>query len=272
MSEPVVIRASTVNDYQTCPRMIAAKVFTADVQAAGFKIEPRKGQIGAKTGDTVHAAIAAMLTEKRDQLQFQSSIEDVLDKPLTELEEAVKEGVDFDATTKTLDQAVLQVKQQVRTYAAKVLPLIHPKLIEHKVEWKLKPGYVVRGKLDAFDYSNIVHDTKSGTRDRGYVYGLGSYMHGLEEEGEKVEGGQADWIPRSNKYKDPTFENYSARVAKDAAFAMAHRVANDHALFIETGNEYAFPAFQNSQLCSAKYCWAHGTNFCSLGRQTKGED
>jgi hypothetical protein len=252
--------------------MVAAKVFNDEITAAGFKVEKRKPHIGGATGTAVHAAIAAMLTVKRDTLQVVTDIDKVLVKPLEEFSEAMKEGAEFDATTKTIDQAMLHIKQQTRVFAAKVLPRIHPKLIEYKVSAPITAGYELVGTLDSFDNANFVHDAKTGTRDKNHIYQIGGYILGLENEGERVQGAQVDWLKRTNKPADPVHETYPVRGAKEAAFAMSHRIVQDHKLFMETGNEWAFTANPNTVLCSKKYCPAHGTNFCALGRDKSEEE
>lgn len=278
--EPVEIHVSTLNDYAGCARMVAHKVFAADFASFGFPVPEKKNFVAGLTGTAVHASIAALNKIKRDELRLVqgAELETVLEKSVHDFEEATKDGVEYDATTKSFDMAAALIKQQSRLYAAKVLPKIYPRLIEHKVRYLITPetdehpAYWLVGTLDIFDDAKFLHDAKSGSRNRNHMYQFGGYVLGLQAEGEQVEGTQSIWLKRGGKPQDPVIEPYPVRACRDAAFAMAHQMVADHKLFMKTGNEWAFRGDPNHNLCDPKYCQTFGTAACSLGRKKSEEN
>lgn len=262
-----IIRPSGLADYGDCARRAAASLFEADVKAAGFTLRQLAPHVGAAAGTASHKAVAQLLKQKRDGEP--PAIADALALGIESFEKETADGVNWDQTTKHKDEALTQIAGIVKMYAARILPNIAPKYIEHRVRTPLGDDYFLQGTMDAYDHADIIHDLKTGTRDKNHTFQLGAYSLGLKESGETPRGARIDWLKRAKTPSDPVRDDYKLSTAETAAYAMAQRLKTEHQHFKQTGNEWSFAPNMSTVLCSDKYCKAWGTNFCSLWREKK---
>lgn len=269
----IIIRASSLSDYANCPRKASAKLFREQIEDKGFKLRKRPPHISASLGVAAHAAFAQLLRDKRDR-KFNVPIADTIAYGINEFDKEVAGGFETDDTTPNKDTAYKQIQTAIRLYAIRILPKIEPKFIEKLVRYDLGDGFILEGHLDAYDYADFLHDTKTGGNDSNYFYQVGAYVLGLEAEGENVKGAQIDWLKRTplnakNGPAEPKVETYDPMDAAKGAFALAHRFKRDLQLFLKTGNEWSFYAHPCPMLCKEKYCDAHTSNYCTVWRKNK---
>jgi hypothetical protein len=120
-----------------------------------------------------------------------------------------------------------------------------------------------------------VRDMKFGKRSAPYEAQLGMYRLMLRSAGRDSKGLFVDWVKRGSlktKQQDLVIYEYNPVVAENAAWHLGDHVMRMIEKFKETGDPWSFPANNNSMLCSKKWCHAHGTSFCDMGRKSATDD
>jgi len=277
-SEITIIRASSLSTYADCPRRAAARIFEADVRAAGYDIRTLGTGIGATVGTAVHAASAEVLRHKMKtggDLPSVTDTEEVAVEALRVEIDKSEAGVEFDTrVTPNLNDGQIQVARMARVFRSSVAPGINPLTIEERLEAVVSPSVVVSGQSDILARTpTALHDLKTGIHLGYHGPQVGAYSLLQRSHGLTVQSAMIDYISRvavKEPQPDVQVVVYDLAACETAAVAvLAHIEADirtfregDAKLRTQSGDPWAFPANPSSKLCSAKWCPAHGTNFC----------
>ena len=248
------IRASMLPAWNDCPRRAAAKQYRRQIEAAGFPLRQLLPSIGAAIGTAVHAAVTGWRRVGR------------LESDMTVFHEEISAGAEWDETTPNLQIAVAQIMRMAT--AASALE-IHPAEYELPLRASLAEGWDLTGTLDLITANGKIDDLKTGTLVRPYQAQLGAYALLAESNGRTVTDVSTTFVPRvSLKKPQPPAVRHPIDLdtAKRAAWHTAQNIMADVGRFSKSGSPWEFPANPMSLLCSPKYCSAHGTAFCTLGR------
>ncbi len=273
MSEPVVIRASSLSSYADCPRRAAARLFKDDVLAAGFALRELPNGIGAAVGTAVHRAAAVMLDEKaRTGVLPPADI--ATDAAIDSLREAAAGGMTYDRESPGLNDAEQQSARMVRAYRSAVAPDIQPLIVEERIEAEVTPTLTLSGQADVIAREpGRVIDLKTGKRLGNHNGQIGAYSLLARSIGLEVKEATIDFIQRVPVKKpqpDPVRQRHDILQVETAAANILRTMEADLRMFREgdfgrrlsPGDPWSFLANPSSKLCSAKWCPAHGTDFC----------
>lgn len=265
-SKETIIRCSGLPAYMDCNRRAAAKAFTEEVEAAGYKLRTLPASVGAALGTAGHYGIEVVLTNKI-HLGVLGSVDDAVAAAIEKFGEDIAEGVIWDETTPTKNVALIQLKRQVEAYMPMAVKL-DPKEVELSLKADVGDGFLLAGHIDIIEHSGAIRDEKYGAREGQYWLQLGGYGLLAVSAGHEVSSLNVDWIPRVGKTKHQppvTTTQYDLQQSQIDAFQVVQRIKADVVQFRADPDRLyqSFPANPMSMLCSDKYCPAHGTEFCN---------
>ncbi|QPC44028.1 PD-(D/E)XK nuclease family protein [Kaustia mangrovi] len=259
------IRSSMLPGYADCARRAAAKQYRDEIQAAGYELRSLMPSIGAAVGTATHAAVEHVLRHKMETGE-PGRIGDGVAAAMEALREEIAPGAEWDETTPNLQTAELQVRRLAEAYMPLVAD-IEPAGIEMELTAQISPKWELTGKIDLYTRIAALDDLKTGAVRRPYQAQLGSYSILLRSHGKPVTSVGTTFLPRARKTKPqppPERQHYDRAVCEAAAFATIKEITRDVEAFAETADPFAFRANPMSLMCSARYCPAHGTEFCKL--------
>lgn len=285
MSERI-IRPSSLTTYADCPRRFAARHLRRDVTEAGYELQPAGASTaGALVGSGVHAGAAWTLEQKRDG-GGTGAEGDAIERAIEGFRDrAAAEGAEWDDTTPSPNTAEKQIARMVKVFRARIAPRIEPVQVEERLEVTIEPGWVLSGQVDALtaglaDDGQTVRDTKTGVRRRANGAQYGAYSIILQSHGFAPTQLVEDFIARVPlKHEQPMpeaveFDYHASRMdAWDAVRAIIRDTAEFQARVLDPNGEAphgAFRANPASNLCSARWCPAHGSRWCRSHRPEKG--
>jgi hypothetical protein len=270
----VFIRASSLSGYADCPRRAAAKIFAAAVKEMGFELRQIPSSIGASIGTAVHTGMATTLMHKAETGELAPE-DATTDEVIASLRDRAAEGVLFDRETPELNTAEQQALRMTRVYRSTVAPQIEPILVERRLEAEVKPGLILTGQSDVIAREpGKVRDLKTGNKMGNHAPQIGAYSLLARSTGVEINAACIDFVQRVSM-KKPQPDAISSPVevirAETAAINVIRRMdhdlqvftAGDHEQGLAAGDPWAFLANPSSMLCSAKWCPAHGTPFCT---------
>lgn len=275
------IRCSSLPAYPDCPRRTAARLFGAEITEAGFALRQLPPTVGAATGTAVHHAAAVMLRAKRDGHTV--APDEAIEQAIAGFREETAQGAVWDDTTPERSTAETQIAREARMYAARVLPTADPLIVENTWPGETEPrrlradlgdGFELSGHIDLGTRQHDLDDLKTGALWRPYQAQHGGYSLLLRSQPDGFDSRQLrmTWIPRTPKSKpqaEPRVEVYDKTTCEQAAWHTAQQMKRDLTAFRDGGSAdpWVFAANPNSMVCGSKYCPAHGTDWCALGRK-----
>jgi hypothetical protein len=277
VSEPTILRCSSLSSYADCNRRGAARMFRREIEAAGFKLRQTPYGIGAAAGSSVHKAAEVTLAEKAHAGEL-PPLSVATDCAVETLRESVRQGVIFDGPRGATQNATIAERQVVGMTAAYhrvIAPTVHPILVEERLEAEVAPGLVLSGRPDLVAREpGQIRDLKTGSRTAGsHNPQVGGYSLLARSHGAEIETAAIDFVRRVAPNKpqpDPSSQTVPVAEAETAAINIIRHIAEDLRVFREgdaerrllPGDPWAFQANPMSILCSAKWCSAWGTEFC----------
>jgi hypothetical protein len=278
MVAPVLIRASSLNDYPECQRRSAARMFWPEIVAAGFTLVRTVRSIGAHIGTGVHAGAAAMLREMVARGRLSTPDESVGIAITALRQRAQDEGAMFDRQTPNLNSAESFVKSMTLAYQYDIAPNVKPVAIEERLEARYNDRLTVSGQSDLVAREpGAVRDTKTGKRPGYYMPQIGCYaLLNRAHRALAIEKLFIDFVPRRKAPQARSIE-YDVATAEQVASGILAEIDRDLLTFrhgdvargLGAGDQRAFMANPNSHLCGAKWCPAFHSDFCPESR-TKG--
>lgn len=286
ISEEITVRASSTSGWQDCPRRSAAGVFKRIVTAMGYELRQLPNGAGAAIGSCVHAAAQITLEEKAKTGALPPASV-TTDAAVDTLKKKAAEGISYDDATTNMSSAEEQVVLMAYTYRADIAPQVQPIIIETRLEatvpWT-RNRFVLSGQADVIAREpGRVRDLKTGKTRGHHRPQLGSYGLLARSQGGELNITEAseDYIRRTTlkKQREVRGETYKYDLAgcESAAIAVLRHMDTCLTTFMEgdpdrgvlPGDPWSFPANPSSKLCSARWCPAHGTDFCK--EHNKGE-
>lgn len=277
MSSELVIRPSSLTTFADCQRRWAARTLRDELSAAGYTLTRHLAlHAGAAVGSGVHAAAAFSLGEKMAtggaSLGSDADAEEV---GITELRERVaREGFDGDQATPNVSTAEKQVRRMAKVWRRSDAAAGMPLQVEERLEAEVVPGLALSGQADALmtgSPDSLIRDTKTGSRRANGVQ-YGAYALIWRAHGHNPEGLVEDFLARVAIAKEqPPVESHrididlAAQEAWEVIQAVGRAVAEFRARVAAPNGRnpvMAFRANPASSLCSARWCPAHGTEFC----------
>ncbi len=264
VTEPFKIRCSMLPGWVDCARRAAAKQYRGLVEEHGFKLMKLPPAVGASVGTAVHAAVAALLTAKRDGLA--PDMPAALEIAVTEFTEEIRAGCEWDDTTPNTQVAKRQIESLTRAYLP-ILETVEPILIEKQFKVKLPGDWVLTGKIDLYAEGNHLDDLKTGALPRPYIQQAGGYVLLLESHDRPVESAGTTFVQRVRPNKPqpaPVCHAFPLESARRSAWAAIQEIQHDVGAFAATGDPWSIRANPMSMMCTPKYCPAWGTDFCTV--------
>lgn len=273
-----VIRPSSLAVWLDCSRRWAARTLAEEVGAAGYTLNPsRPTHVGAAVGQGVHGSAGWTMEQKRVTGDLGNATE-ADQRGLEALAMAAEYGVVWDGTTDTLNTAQKQVLRMTYAYRHDLAPILKPLAVEERVDGDLGDGWVLSGQVDLLcgDLTTSVDDLKTGTVQRANGVQYGSYSLLWEMKGYKPTIIREHFIKRVRMDKPqpkPLTAEMDMRTAQADALEAIDDIKRSTALFhhrLAHGGRPAQSAFRanpGSSLCGAKWCPAHGTNFCTVHKK-----
>lgn len=263
----MVIRPSYTSMFPDCNRRQASRMFGREIAEAGFELRELPSSIGASVGTATHAAVAYALTDKMNGLPLppnsaaeQCGIE-ALEKRMQQ------DGVMWDATTPNLSTAQRQVSRQYKVYRRDIAEKIFPISVERRIEVPTRRGNVLSGQVDVM--TDGLRDLKTGTVRRANHSQYGSYSLLRRSEGAAVPYIIEDFVQRvkiDDEQPAPIEVGYEPAMCEKIAARVVLDIETKYEAFVASGDPMEFSANPNSMLCAARWCPAHGTEFCKEGR------
>jgi len=276
---PKTIRPSSLTTASDCMRRFAAHQLTDQVAAAGFVLAAqRPTHIGAAVGSSIHAAAAYTMLRKRADGTLGSDAE-AKDAAQQEFDARIEYGVSWDQVTDDLSTARRQIDRMTQTYRRHIAPRAAPVLVEDRLTADLGDGWTMSGQVDQMtgDPDAILQDLKTGAVKRQNAVQYVAYGWIVKAHGYVLRGIEEQFLKRVALRKEqPPPEAIAIDMAsheadtwelireiKNASDEFDRRAASPNGLPLQQ----AFRANPASVLCSAKFCRAHGTQFCTAHRK-----
>lgn len=267
----IVARASSLPQYADCPRRWAARHLRREIAPLGFALREIPTHIGAATGSATHVAGAFILEVKMrtGELGNQAEAEQ---RALERLALDIEPGAAWDDTTADLNAAQRQVVRQAKTYRLHVAAKVEPVAVERRLQARHPAtGIVVSGQQDVVVAKpDTLRDLKTGTRRAAHYAQYGTYSRLLRSHGRPIQRIVEDYVKRVRKDAEqplPLEIQYDVSTCEAATEGTLRRIARDVDEFRRTGSPEAFLGNPSSMLCSARFCPAHSTKWCALGRE-----
>ena len=272
-----VVRVSALAGWPDCNRRGAARLFRAEIEAAGFRLRQTVRGIGAAIGTSVHKAAEVTLGEKARAGALPPATV-AFDAAAGELKLQLAEGeITFDGPrgiTHTAREAEGQTLAMTALYHRIVAPQIEPVIVEERLEAEID-GLVLSGQPDVVAREpHAIRDLKTGVR-RGASWApqVGGYSLLARSNGLDIDAGRIDYLQRVATGKpqpEPVTEEVALEVAETAAANILKHIATSLETFrhgdpvrrIAPGDPWAFQANPASNLCSERWCAAWGSEFC----------
>jgi hypothetical protein len=268
------VRSSSLSSWPDCPRRGASKLFRDEILAAGFTLNETPRGIGATIGTAVHAGAALTLREKMAHGAL-APISTVTDCAIESYREGAAERILFDRETPASNVAEKQIVGMVQAYQRVIAPQIEPVIVEERLEADTGFGIILTGQSDVLAREpGKLRDLKTGKKRGNHKVQIGSYSLLSKSHGLDVTTACEDFIqraPASKPQPEPVSYPHDIASAETAAVSVLRHIAadikvfreGDHERGIHPGDPWAFQANPSSILCSAKFCPAHGSTFCT---------
>lgn len=266
------LRASMLPGYSDCARRSAARQFKKSVSNKGYSLRETVASAGAQLGTSLHSAAAALLRHRELFTVIQESdVKNTFEKSWEEFKANIRNGVEWDATTRTKYDAANQLIQMIDS----IVPFCqsaNPSHIESALEAEVTPGVTLTGHIDLLEHTAVLSDHKTGARMPSPWAQLGAYAMLCQANGIVVERVAMLYVPRvrADYQPDPIHLDLDADEAKRAAWSSLNEITRHYAEFERTGDIWAFPANPMSMMCTPKYCPAYNTDACRVGKSIKG--
>jgi hypothetical protein len=277
VTEPTIIRCSALSGYPDCPRRGAARLFWREIEAAGYRLARTVRGIGAAIGTSTHKSAATTLEEKARSGKL-PPLSVAQDAAVATLHDELAGEIRYDTDrgpTHNASQAEAQTLAMSSAYHRVVAPTVEPIIVEQRLEAEVEPGLILSGQPDLVCREPAqVRDLKSGTRRPGSnAPQLGGYSLLARSNGMDIAEAAIDFVQRvavNKPQPDPVTDPVPIGPAETAAVNIIRTIARDLDVFrhgdperrIMPGDPWAFMANPASMLCSAKWCPAHGSDFC----------
>jgi RecB family exonuclease len=276
MTQPTVIRASSLSDFADCPRRWAARNLTMELLIAGYVIRELPKSIAAVIGTAVHAGAAFALGEKATSGVL-PSVDTTTDVVRESLREEIAKGAVFDDEIPVAHAAGAATTRMTRAFHAVIAPQINPVLVERRLEADVAPGVVLSGKADSIAHEpDAIIDLKTGKRRGNHKPQFGAYSLLRRTFGGDITHGREAFILRTKKEPQPMplLIDHDIEQCESSAMNIVGHIRRALEIFrhgtntmgggsIHAGDPWAFAANPNSMLCSPKFCPAWGTKFCT---------
>ncbi len=185
MSEPTVIRPSSLPAWNDCARRVAAnELLREEVQAKGVKLYPRKVDVGAAIGHSLHAGGAYLLIAKRDGKSV--TLDQAVECGVAACRQEIKDGCNYDKKpgVTSAQEAEKHIGRMLFVYHAQVLPLIDPDYIEEELRADVGDGFILVGHPD--DDRSQPTTPRSQVRRRYLARGRAAWRVYPAGEGERI--------------------------------------------------------------------------------------
>lgn len=269
------IRASALPDLSDCARRGAARLFRFEVERAGFELNHGKFNRKALLGTATHSMFEKILLDKMDGKTTQSH--DALAAGLAKIAEEFDKTED-DKDIKTTDDAEKMLSTMLATVEA-VAQDIDPEVVELQMNMvttiddpahNRQDQWEITGKVDVIAKGPKRHiiDLKTGgsLQPKNYMPQLGAYALLAGESDMPADRVGIIHIPRRKRdVPEPVKVNYNLIESIKMAEGVMNRTIVSYNEFEATGDPNAFNPNPQSSACSAQYCPAYGTDFCSAG-------
>lgn len=269
MTEPTIIRASSLPNYPDCGLRWAAQNMRAEIEAMGWDLRRLPRGIGAANGTAVHKAGAHVLEAKIETGELGPEA-DAIEIGIDSLKsQADEEEIAWDDTTPERNTAEQQIIRQIRVYRGRVAPQLEPIEVEGEYRAEIKPGFKLSGHPDVLVPFDL-EDLKTGRNQRANSAQYGAYSLLVRSKGHEPTRLIEDYVRRGSLKKpqpDPERVVYDAPRAERMADRIIRRIVADIERFRETHDPWSFLPNPNSYLCSSKWCPAHGTKLCGAWRE-----
>jgi hypothetical protein len=249
-------------------------LFWREISSMGFRLRSTPRGIGAAIGSAVHRAAEVILREKAESGSLPPSTV-AADCAAETLLDGLRQGVEFDRVTANQVEGEVTAVGMARAYHRVVAPEVEPIIVEERLEAEVAPGLILSGQPDVVAREpHRVRDLKTSIRDGGsHAPQIGGYSLLARSHGLDIAEAAVDSIKRvaiGKPQPDPISKAVAVAQAETAASNILRHIAGDLETFrngdparrILPGDPWSFQANPNSNLCSAKYCPAHGTEFC----------
>lgn len=270
-NEKTKIRCSYLQSYNDCARRTAAKIIADTLQAQGYELEKRSQGAGAVIGTACHRGSYHYLACLKDGVPV--TAQDAIDAAISKYDESTAEGIQFDTRTNSNRVA----HRQIATILTNLLAGIKPEAgqyildLERRIEADIEDGFVLSGQPDVALISSL-DDTKFGGVLRPAQCQFGGYILLRRSIGHVVKKCRMIYAPRvsvGSAYPGVQKIEYNPGICASAAYSTAQNIIADIKAYRETENPSEFQANPMSQMCSSRYCEAHGTDWCELTKESK---
>ncbi len=275
MTEPLVIRASSLPGFLDCQLRAAANSQARLFVAHGHELRRGHGNIGAVVGSGVHAGAELALSERMmGRASSLSACEDAAIETLRRrIEDEAGEGLIFDEESPSRDAAERAARRMVAVYREDVADRATPVAVESRIEAEFAPGVILSGQsdllhLDAATGAHKVRDLKTGRRHQPaakHASQVGAYSLLFRSRGHSTDGAQIDFLKRVRLDREQprvVAEPLSIEGCERQAHAVLGEFSAKLQAFAADGDPGRFLPNATSMLCNQKFCRLHGQPAC----------
>lgn len=250
----LLIRASQTNEHADCNLRGIARSYPDLLRELGYQLRERQTHIGGAIGTAAHVA-AQWVHENNDQRSVAHEV------GIEALKLEAEPGVIWDQTTRTLDEAKVQVQRISAAYQSSIYPTMREAVVEKRL-WAHFPELKVSvsGQPDAAPIDEVA-DLKTAAQAHSYVFQFGTYGILRRKAGYLVKKLREIRIPRTPVkagQKAPVISYYDVDIAQRLAIGTiddirktVNKVRRDKSIESVARNP-------SSILCTDRYCPLYG--------------
>ena len=259
--------------YNDCGLRAAVHQWPDLFRSDGYQVAAETRGAAAAVGQSVHAGIAWSFVEKMrtDQL---GDLDQAVDRAIADWDDQTGAGVQWDEITATRRDATGQIARMTRIFLAQKGMELRPMMVERRLTCRLPTGrtvgvYRLTGQPDLVAEGGRLPDLKTGKVNRGHYQQLGGYSLLARAHDYQVTQPSTIFVkrlPMIAAQELPVETRYDRDFAERSARAQVRRIVTDVENYLADGarSTLAFPANPMSNLCSARYCRAYGTDTCEF--------
>jgi hypothetical protein len=266
----ITLHASTLPYYADCPRRSAIRIIPRLLEAQGYVFQRQQPNIGAAIGHGTHAAAAHLAAVKLlGEQPAENHLKNGIELGISGFREEIKDGVSFDGTTTTTNEAEKQIITLSTSVLYEIMPALNIVTSEPPPLRAAMQGIEFTGRWDIEEPDGI-DDYKTGTSARACHAQLGGYSLLRTSNGrEKSKRLTQIYLPRvsvKKQYPGAQRINYDVDICETTAYNTIKHIVRDIRNFETTQSPQVFMANPCSVLCSQKFCAAFGTEWCEFGK------
>jgi hypothetical protein len=264
------LRASSIDKYLDCPRMMVASTYPQLLKNAGYEVKETKKWVTPGIGTAIHSGCEHL--NKHWMANHTQPNSDVILEAVEKAMATFKRNLLKDMetsevhyTAKFPDNTFIRshITEYVNLYAVKVLPTRNVEQAELSFKIPIDDNFQVTSTLDAYG-DKTLFDLKTGDVITPAHGQIGTYVWLLRQAGHEVLDAQLDYLkrPKQGEPAEHRVIKYNADECEVLAKHAMVKLMQDLQEFQKTGDINVILYNPKSTSCNPIFCPLYGSSSC----------